>query len=331
MEKIIGNDYRFRLNEKAHNYQEIIADIKSDVNKNKKIDETQKSGYWEGHITIQKNEIRVIMAADYEGAPVSLNPNTIAKIKENIKLDPEYTYAYTIDAGIHEGNIRDCQGIAFNLAQKIDDIGMHLYNTDGQETFKYYINNLNEMKQLDKYGESRRLQRKLLNKSANTVSTYEIVFNESLTKKENKFDELWVAYFLVNGTKNLIRTNMDLGPASLSLKEILYLEDKKKYRNNWGKEMLQRLTMFGVSFDEGTSDISGNLMVGGKIGDPVRTEDPELINQWFKKNKTKFNHYPTFSDATLNILKEEFPDTYNKLNIIINKEAPKKRKYTKHI
>lgn len=321
MEKIVGNDYRFKLNENAHNYQEILIDIKNDIDANRKSEESLRKGYWDGYMYIENGIVKVTMAADYSEAEVNLSSNTLKKIKENINTDPVNNYSYIIDNGANQGVIKSCQGLAAKLTEKINDIGMQLYNADGQETFKYYINNISEINQLDKYGEEKRLQRKLVDNS------YEIVFNQSFNKKENHFDELWIAYFLVNGTKNLIPAATELGPSRLSLKEALYAEDYGKKKSNLGKEMLQKLSLLGVRFSEDTSDISGNLMVGGKLGDPLRKEDPEVINAWIKKNKRAFNHYPRLSEEALNTLKDEFPSTYMKLRIIMQQELPKKCKH----
>jgi hypothetical protein len=304
-----------------------LSDIKNQLEKNQELHYSQNQGDWQSyfHINETENVIQVIMVADYTPAPVDLSADLLKKIKNNIKTNPNEYYAYSIDRGLNEGVIKNCEGIAKILADKISDTHIKLYNKDGQETFKYYINNLAEMNQLDRYGEPKRLKKKLLNNS------YDIVFNKCLTNKKKEFTELWTIYFLVNGTKDLLHAQTDLGVFPLSLKEILYFEDKGRCFSTWGKNFLEHLTMVGVRFDESINDISGNLMIGGKLGEPLRTVDPETINNWFKKHKSNTIHNPNFSEEVLETLKNDFPATYEKLNIIMEAKLVKsKHKHLKY-
>jgi hypothetical protein len=326
MEEIVGNDYRFRLNRNASNYQEILSDIRNELSKNEELHYSQNQGSWQSHFHIDDIDkiVQVIMVADYTPAPINLSADLFKKIKENIKTNPDEYYAYSMDRGLNEGVIKNCEGIAKTLADKISDTHIKLYNKDGQETFKYYINNLAEMSQLDRYGEAKRLKKKLLNNS------YDIVFNKCLTNEKKEFNELWTVYFLVNGTKDLLHAKTDVGSFPMSLKEILYFEDNGKRFSTWGKNLLEHLTIAGVRFDETTDDISGNLLVGGKLGDPLRKVDSEAINKWFKKHKSNVVHYPKFTDEVLETLKTEFPATYEKLNRIMESKPTKgKNKHLK--
>jgi uncharacterized protein (DUF2461 family) len=321
MEEIVGNEYRFRLNKDAGNYQEILSDIRNELKKNQKIHESQKSGLWDSHVHIDHNDIiHVIIGGDYSTAPVSLSTDLFKKIRENIKTEPHQYYAYSMDRGENLGAIKNCEGLAKELAEKVLDANMKLTNKDGQETFKYYIHNPSEIEQLTRYGEPTRLKRKLLN------NAYQVDFDSAFLNDKKEFNELWTAYLLVNGTKELFPIKTELGFFPISLKEIFYAEDHKKHKRGLGKKILQHLMMVGVKFNETTKDISGNLMIDGNMFATKKYEDPEIINQWFKKNKARFICHPKLPEDVVETLKNEFPATYEKLNKIIELTTVHKHK-----
>jgi hypothetical protein len=324
MEKIIGNDYRFRLNENTDNYHEILSDINKEIQENKKLHTENGKGSWDGHVQIENHDIKVFMSANYENAPIKLSPLILKRIKDNVRTKPEEAYFYTVDvSGINPGTIRNCEGFAKTLAQKIDDMEMYLYEEDGIQAFNYYMAAPSEIHKLDKLGEKKRLQRKLLNNS------YEITFNKCFTDEKKEFNDLWIAYFLVHGTKDPFTAKTNYYPQKLSLKEILYFEDNNgngKTKGSWGKTVLKHLNRAGVVFDEGTKDITGNLIFGGKIGEPIRSEDPEVVNEWFHKNKIHLFHVPKFSKDTIETLQREFPATFERLDKIMSKKILEKSK-----
>lgn len=312
MEEVIGNDYRFKLNKDASNYPEILSDIRDELKENQKIHESKKEGLWDSHVRIDENDIiHVAIGGDYLTAPVNLSSNLFKKIRENIDINPELYYAYSMDRGQNLGVIRNCEGYAKSLVEKVLDANMKITNKDGQETFKYYISNPSEIEQLSRYGEAIRLKRKLLNNS------YQVELDKTFLNEKKEFNELWTAYLLVHGTKELFPIKTDFGIFHVSLKEIFYAEDHKKHKRGLGKKILQHLMMVGVKFNETTKDISGNLMIDGNIFATKKYEDPELINQWFKKHKARFICHPRFPEDVVEILKNEFPATYEKLNKII--------------
>src|SRR5579875_484411 len=122
MDETVGNDYRFRLNKDANNYQEILSDIKNQLKQNQELHSSKNLGNWQSYFNVDNSEnnvIQVIMVADYSPAPVDLSLELLNKIKQNIKTNPNQYYAYSMDRGLNEGIIKNCAGIAKVLADKI--------------------------------------------------------------------------------------------------------------------------------------------------------------------------------------------------------------------
>lgn len=318
----IGNKYKIKLNKESNNYQEIVDSIYNDFRKNQRIYEESRVESWLGNINESLDGVITVSMESYKSAPVTLSSSTEEIIKNNVSKNENESYFYTIDIGENEGFIKSTYGLAKIIAKKLENAGIDTYSIERNEYIEYYIQYPDKLSEINKLAEPNELKAELYDK----VSNVNVSFNRCFSANGNKtLNELWLVYFMVYGTKELFYAQTSpVNKNNISLKEILYAEDNDLNPSTWGKNLLKLFMESGVIFQEDSSDISGYLRVGGRLGYKSELVPCEKINEWFQENKADFIKYPQFTEQTLNILKQKYPGTLEKLeNITKESYKPK--------
>lgn len=307
-----GIKHIWKLNNQEASYEEILKDLQDEISA-KYAPECDHGEGFSADFS-EKNSVVTYKSSGYKNRVSHYLSNKLyKKIENNINSNPKECYGFDVSLNDEDtGAIYNLQGYAITIGEHLSNAGfadyyskISFYNERGITKFYECINSKEELEQIIKQGEAKRIIKFLRQNKYSQVYESQNFFD--LKEKQPKLNELWLAYFLAYGTNNQIKiNNKNTTNNSLKLKEFLFLQHKDTYYSTWGKYTLQELMKFGVSFDDGIDSVTEFNCNG-------QTVTTSEIENWYQENKTTYQEFPLFSKETIELLKENFPDTFIKL------------------
>lgn len=315
-----GDSYYFKINPNAEGYDNLIKALEENYQKNDK--EGAGGVEWSASFSIDKEGKGHSSLSGYKCRNTQLNSELMTLLYNNIRTDPDNCYLYNVN-----DNYTACAlaGKAKYVEKLFKDCEKNLYDSSNTKYFEDCIQYPELIPNLIKNGEKLRLRNYLKDKSYSNYDAHCIFNNQfiNIIDGKKKFNQLWMAYFLIYGTEDLLKAQINpIRNSFLNLKEILYAQDHEENPSQLGTYLLQLFTQYGVKFEPLIP--SKNIVLGGKIGNSY-TASAKQIDKWFEENKLEHTEYPNFSKETVLLLKEKFPATYEELREILKPQYEKKQ------
>ena len=314
-----GIKYTFKLNKQDPSYEDIIRDIKAEIAKKYEDEQIDPGESFSASMSLKYGKLHYSSCSYKSRVSNDLSYDLIKKIEKNINTNPDIYYYYQEDNG--EGSaIERLYGYAQKVGQYLLDAdyanyhgSIGFYSDESIEKFHECIEDKDELDEVIKKGESKRLKREVFG-DKNEINEFWIYIKKSPESKDYVLDEKLLTYWLVYGTEDKYNTSFNYySNPRMNLKEYLYALNYKYYDTNFGIKVLKALTRYGVVFKEGIDSIEGNFKLGIRYDHSGRDISKEQIESWYQENKEPFSEVPKISQHYANYLKDKYPETFLKL------------------
>lgn len=321
-----GVKYICKLNEEDPSFQEIIHDMQKEIEQKHKKEEEYPGESFYATMDVRKGNVEYSSSSYKSRVSNDLSYELLKKIEKNINTNLDKYYYIEQDNGENPGVINVVYGYAKKVAQYLVDAGyadnsgggIGIYSKNGIDTFHECIMNKEELSEVIKEGEEKRLKREIFGgpKELNEINEYQIYPEKKLESKKTEINEMYLAYWLVYGTEHTYKSKINYyGQDYLNVKEYLYALDYKYDKNKFGSKILKKLTGYGVEFKEGLDSIDAKFKIGERSDCSGRKVTKEIIEQWYQENKSGLTEIPQFSKETAYYLRDNYPATFEKFKI----------------